>query len=165
VTNTTFSANTSGTGAAGLCTSSSGVITLTNSTLVSNAASVAGGGVRNLGRLSLRNTIIANSTLGVDCVNVGHARQQPQQPGERRHLRRHAIWRPGARPLADNGGGTLTHALWPNSPAIDAGNDAGNICPATDQRGRPGRRTCTVTSARSRPRAAAAAHQVRHAGQ
>jgi beta-glucanase (GH16 family) len=36
-------------------------------------------------------------------------------------------------PLADNGGPTLTHALLPGSPAIDAaGADA---CPATDQRG------------------------------
>jgi beta-glucanase (GH16 family) len=36
-------------------------------------------------------------------------------------------------PLADNGGPTLTHALQPGSPAIDAaGADA---CPATDQRG------------------------------
>ncbi len=35
--------------------------------------------------------------------------------------------------LADNGGDTLTHALQPGSPAIDAGTNAG--CPATDQRG------------------------------
>jgi hypothetical protein len=36
-------------------------------------------------------------------------------------------------PLADNGGPTLTHALLPGSPAIDAADDA--ACPATDQRG------------------------------
>ena len=36
-------------------------------------------------------------------------------------------------PLADNGGPTLTHALLPGSPAIDAVT-AGN-CPAADQRG------------------------------
>ena len=36
-------------------------------------------------------------------------------------------------PLQDNGGPTLTHALLPGSPAIDAGEDA--QCPATDQRG------------------------------
>jgi hypothetical protein len=35
-------------------------------------------------------------------------------------------------PLADNGGPTLTHALLPGSPAVDAGDDAG--CPPTDQR-------------------------------
>ncbi len=37
-------------------------------------------------------------------------------------------------PLADNGGDTLTHALQPGSPAIDAGTNSG--CPATDQRGK-----------------------------
>ena len=36
-------------------------------------------------------------------------------------------------PLADNGGPTKTMALLPNSPAIDAGNDAN--APPRDQRG------------------------------
>lgn len=35
-------------------------------------------------------------------------------------------------PLADNGGHTPTHALWPGSPAIDSGSNG--LCPATDQR-------------------------------
>ncbi len=35
-------------------------------------------------------------------------------------------------PLADNGGHTPTHALWPGSPAIDSGSNG--QCPATDQR-------------------------------
>jgi hypothetical protein len=38
-------------------------------------------------------------------------------------------------PLASNGGPTLTHALLPGSPAIDAGDDAD--CPTRDQRGLP----------------------------
>ncbi len=38
-------------------------------------------------------------------------------------------------PLADNGGPTMTRALRPGSPAIDAGVAAD--CPDTDQRGRP----------------------------
>jgi hypothetical protein len=38
-------------------------------------------------------------------------------------------------PLAANGGPTLTHALLPGSPAIDAGNNAGEQ--PTDQRGAP----------------------------
>jgi hypothetical protein len=42
--------------------------------------------------------------------------------------------------LHDNGGSTLTHALLPDSPAVDAANPAmpgsgGNACEATDQRG------------------------------
>ena len=38
-------------------------------------------------------------------------------------------------PLWDNGGPTLTHALLPGSPAINAGDDS--AAPATDQRGVP----------------------------
>jgi len=37
-------------------------------------------------------------------------------------------------PLNDNGGPTLTHALLPGSPAIDAGNNVLHL--ETDQRGR-----------------------------
>ncbi|MCA9099922.1 MAG: hypothetical protein KDA63_02165, partial [Planctomycetales bacterium] len=40
-------------------------------------------------------------------------------------------------PLADNGGPTLTHALLPGSPAVDAGNPALTPPPAFDQRGAP----------------------------
>ncbi|MEO2087952.1 MAG: right-handed parallel beta-helix repeat-containing protein [Gemmataceae bacterium] len=40
---------------------------------------------------------------------------------------------PKLRPLAYRGGRTQTHALMPNSPAINAGDNAG--APATDQRG------------------------------
>jgi hypothetical protein len=39
-------------------------------------------------------------------------------------------------PLADNGGGTKTHALAIGSPALDASPDDAT-CPATDQRGNP----------------------------
>jgi hypothetical protein len=46
--------------------------------------------------------------------------------------------------LADNGGSTLTHALLPDSPAIDGGNCTSG--PATDQRGvaRPQDETCDI---------------------
>lgn len=40
---------------------------------------------------------------------------------------------PSLGPLEDNGGPTLTHALLPGSPAIDAADDA--KCPSIDQRG------------------------------
>jgi hypothetical protein len=54
-------------------------------------------------------------------------------------------------PLADNGGPTVTHALLPGSPAIDAGDPAppgssGSACPAIDQRGvtRPQGSACDI---------------------
>jgi hypothetical protein len=47
-------------------------------------------------------------------------------------------------PLADNGGPTVTMALLPGSPAIDAGNTS--LAPATDQRGfsRPAGRAADI---------------------
>jgi hypothetical protein len=41
---------------------------------------------------------------------------------------------PNLQPLADNGGPTFTHALLPDSPAVDAGTAGANV-PDTDQRG------------------------------
>jgi hypothetical protein len=48
-------------------------------------------------------------------------------------------------PLANNGGSTLTHALVPGSPAIDA-SPVGGDCPAEDQRGiaRPQGALCDI---------------------
>ena len=43
------------------------------------------------------------------------------------------VWDALIGPLVDNGGPTLTHALLPGSPAIDAGDDT--ACSAVDQRG------------------------------
>jgi hypothetical protein len=50
---------------------------------------------------------------------------------------------PQLRPLGDNGGDTMTHALLPGSPARDA---AGSTCAATDQRGvaRPDGPACDI---------------------
>ena len=146
VTNTTFSANTSGYWGGAICTGSSGVITLTNSTLAGNGASVAGGGVRNLGKLSLRNTIIANSGPGADCTNVGTLLSNVNNLVKDGTCSSALSGDPVLGPLADNGGGTLTHALWPASPAIDAASDAADICPAADQRGvtRPQNLHCDI---------------------
>ena len=146
LTNTTFSANTSGYWGGAICTNSSGVITLTNSTLTGNGASVAGGGVRNLGKLSIRNTIIANSGPGADCVNVGTLTSNINNLVKDGTCGAALSGDPVLGPLADNGGATLTHALWPASPAIDAGSDAVGICPAADQRGvlRPQNLHCDI---------------------
>ncbi|HJX38325.1 MAG TPA: choice-of-anchor Q domain-containing protein, partial [Anaerolineae bacterium] len=58
---------------------------------------------------------------------------------------------PNLGPLQDNGGATLTHALLPCSPALDAGNPAapgsgGAACASTDQRGtsRPQGSRCDI---------------------
>ncbi|HSA99886.1 MAG TPA: choice-of-anchor Q domain-containing protein, partial [Anaerolineales bacterium] len=116
-------------------------LTLTNATLAGNSGTY-GGGIYNMGTLNYTNTILANSTVGVDCYNsewygviginsnnlvktngpTGHTCGVPTVTGD-----------PVLGPLAGNGGSTQTMALLSGSPAIDAGNEAS--CPATDQRG------------------------------
>lgn len=87
------------------------------------------------GRLSLRNTIIANNEGGEDCYNdgpyfsaknnfIGDASCNSEYSGD-----------PHLGPLRDNEGPTMTHALLEGSPAIDAGDDAS--CSSRDQRGMP----------------------------
>ncbi|MBL8182323.1 MAG: carboxypeptidase regulatory-like domain-containing protein [Blastocatellia bacterium] len=127
-----------------------GSILITNSTIANNRSTGHGGGIMhdNSGSVSIRNTIVASNHsnqsshdvsgtfvsqgfnlisningstgwLGTDILNVNAL----------------------LAPLSNNGGGTLTHALLPMSPAIDAGNDANAIDPTTsfgfsrDQRG------------------------------
>ncbi len=70
----------------------------------------------------LQNTIIAGHTLDLVDVTLDPASSHNLIGGD-----------PRLEPLADNGGPTLTHALLPDSPAIDAGDNA--YAPATDQRG------------------------------
>jgi hypothetical protein len=89
------------------------------------------------GALTLRNSIVANNKGANNFVSTGTFTSQgynlsnawnglSTQPTD-------LTGDPLLDALADNGGGTQTHALLPDSPAIDAG-DAAN-CPATDQRG------------------------------
>ena len=67
---------------------------------------------------------------------------------------------PKLKPLADNGGPTLTHALKGGSPALEAGNTAtpgsgSGACEATDQRGTPSARGHALRHRRLRARVAA----------
>ena len=118
---------------------------LTNTTVADNGAGVATGGPTSSGtdETTLKNTILANN--GVNCsggtsgqhliTSLGHNISSDNgcpmfiETGDVQNID------PLLGALADNGGPTLTHGLFPNSPAIDAGDDA--ACPATDQRGAP----------------------------
>ena len=123
-----------------------GKVTLVHCTISSNGArgivrgngigAEPGGGLSVRGPLYLANTLIADNLKGGDCVLsdkgaleinvhslVGDNSCAPAYSGD-----------PGLAPLADNGGYTLTCALFPGSPAIDA--IPASDCPlATDQRG------------------------------
>ncbi|TWU24578.1 choice-of-anchor Q domain-containing protein [Bythopirellula polymerisocia] len=121
-------------------------ITLTNSTVSGNntATSSNGGGIwGSSGHLTITNSILAGNTAG-----GGNSDLRPSSGtltvnfsligtgitpsvGDNNILSND----PGLAPLTDNGGTTLTHALLPNSPAINAGDPNFTSPPDFDQRG------------------------------
>jgi hypothetical protein len=119
--------------------------TINNSTVAGNSATYSGGGIYTniIGdTLAPRNTIIAGNTApyaGPDVYgNLGSQGHNlignPQDmtgwvASDLLHVN------PMLGPLADNGGPTLTRALLPGSPAIDAGDNT--AAPMWDQRGAP----------------------------
>ncbi|POX47554.1 hypothetical protein C3489_29395 [Streptomyces sp. Ru71] len=138
-----------------------GLVDIRNSTITGNSATDGGGGINiapayldslpgpitdpvdlPLGHLALKNTIIAENTIGhttSDCKNVFAAiesRGHNLDSGNNCHLTAEGDLPgrdPRLAPLGENGGPTDTVALLPGSPALDGGAD----CPSTDQRGVP----------------------------
>jgi hypothetical protein len=173
VTNSTIFDNAGRTGGG---IDNSGTLTLTNSTISGNSADIAGGGIwnsdtvivqnstisgnsagegggiRNSGDVTVKNSIVAESPSGGNCSLPGGT-----FTGEGDNLDDDGTCTgfeevPDVMlgPLADNGGPTFTHALLPDSPAIDAVTDCtleDGVTPvATDQRGvpRPQREACDI---------------------
>ena len=126
-----------------------GTLNLLNSTIASNSAVGGfGGGITNRsGTVIARDTIFAgntaqNSSSGPDFAGVLTSSSSNYDLfGNNGGLRFSGSFpfaclfnvNPLLGPLQDNGGPTLTHALRPGSPALDAGNGG----PNTDQRGAP----------------------------
>jgi len=136
VTNSTLSGNSADVNGGGIYNSSSTVV-LTHDTFSGNSAA-SGGGIINdsSGKLHYQNTLIANNSGG-DCNNVwGTIDTNLNNLVEDGSCDAVFSGDPSLGPLADNGGGTWTHALLPNSPAIDV--VPVSDCPLiTDQRGFP----------------------------
>jgi CSLREA domain-containing protein len=148
LTNSTISGNTAGApavfGVGGGIVNLSGyfvpsVLALLNTTVTGNTVFGQGGGINNAfgGTASMRNTVAAGN-LGTDCYgpvsSLGHnlvgttsSCNLTAAAGDLLNVE------PRLGPLQDNGGLTLTHALLPGSPAVDAGDDT--AAPPTDQRG------------------------------
>jgi hypothetical protein len=114
---------------------------ITNSTLSGNSAP-SDGGIDNAGNIELSNTILNAGASGENIVNNGgtvisHGYNVCSDdgggylngPGDQINTN------PLLGPLQDNGGLTLTHALLPGSPAIDAGDPNFTPPPFHDQRG------------------------------
>lgn len=141
IENTTISGNVALSGDGGGI-EGQGDTLLMNVTVANNTAPVGMGGGINLndGVIRTQNTIYANNTGG----NCGGG--PPFMTSQGGNISSDATCttsltlasddnstNPLLGPLANNGGPTLTHALLPGSPAIDAGVATG--APATDQRG------------------------------
>jgi hypothetical protein len=110
-----------------------GYVDVVYSTIAENIGQ--GTGISGLGdtNIHLENAIIANNSGG-DCYFIRPiltASGVLDSDGSCPDAMLTADPRLG--PLADNGGGTLTHALAFLSPAVDAGS--GDDCPGSDQRG------------------------------
>ena len=159
LSNSTVSGNSAADNGGGIYTDISNVL-ITNSTITGNTAGGVGGGfglvADNAGEsLTVRNSIIAGNSDNGTAPDV----QAVGDPTNHQIVESSLIGNAaGARlddgvsnnnivnvdallgPLADNGGPTLTHALLPDSPAIDAGDnslavDANSNPLLTDQRG------------------------------
>ena len=143
ITNSTFFANTSSSGA-GITTG--GISTLTHVTLSGNVPTSAGGGTLDHfgGTATLRSTIIANNpTPGTDScsgtfVDGGYNIDSTNTCGFAGTSLSNTD--PLLEPLASNGGPTRTMALMLNSPAKDLIPPAANGCGITETEDRAGPR-------------------------
>jgi hypothetical protein len=157
IKNATISENTATNKGGGMYNGYSNPV-LTNVTMSENEAS-DGGGLRNYSsEILLKNTLIANSVSGGDCVNgdgvLIHAasvnnliEDADNACGLTNGTNGNIVGvDPNLGELWNNGGSTQTHALLAASPAIDAGDVAS--CPTTDQRGiaRPQGPKCDIGS-------------------
>lgn len=139
VTNTTFSANSSVAIGGGIYNTYSGTLTMTNSTLSGNE-SVNGGALYNenlTDTVFVVNSILANSRMSSDCwgslTDGGHNISSDDTCSLQVANDSLPDTDPLLKLLLDYGGPTWTHALQPNSPALDAADDT--HCPIMDQRG------------------------------
>lgn len=166
LTNSTISGNTSSSHAGGVETTAGSTFTMTNSTITGNRASSDGGGVFHHGDiLTLTRTLVSGNTASTgseisasgtvtanDFNLFGHDNDAGVvgfSPGVTDLVPSVAINAILDPLLSDNGGPTLTHALVPGSPAIDA-SPADADCEPTDQRGvfRPQGVACSRTKER-----------------
>ena len=152
ITNSTLSGNSSTDRGGGIFARgrSGGTITALNSTIANNTAGRDGGGIfRNAGTVNLTNTIVANNVANRSGNDLSGSFNTVENSligdtaGATIATSTNNVTDvdPGLLPLGGYGGETQTHALRPDSPALNAGNnalavDAMSAAPlSTDQRG------------------------------
>lgn len=143
VTDSTFSGNSAGFSGGSIYNDDT--LTVTHSTFSGNSADMDGGAIYTTrgfhntdGKMTVSNSILANSLSGGDCTiyDNGGAITVTVNDGGNNIVEDNSCGFTGGSdpllaPLQDNGGPTWTHALLLGSPAIDAGNSS----EPTDQRG------------------------------
>src|SRR5438445_1314778 len=141
IINSTFSNNTASQIAGAVF--NTGTLVIANSTISNNASMFLAGGVVNLNNFQIGNTIlneghasanIYNNSSGV-VMSLGYNLSSDDAFGILTGPGDQIETNPMLGPLQNNGGHTLTHALLPGSPAIDAGNPNFMPPPFIDQRG------------------------------
>jgi hypothetical protein len=144
VSNSSIDGNYASQYGAAISNHGSNTVTITNSTISGNRADVNGGIYTNAGQVELGNTILKTGSVGANIFSQGgsvtsHGYNLSDDDGAgfltaaADQINTDAM----LGPLANNGGATLTHALLPGSPAIDAGDPNFTAPPITDQRGYP----------------------------
>ncbi len=134
LTNCTFASNSGGSGA-GAAGGGAGIGSYQNGSPGMSGSPGSSGGIRTTGGRVV-NTLLADT--GGNCsgyfTDLGHNLSSDSSCGFT-NVGSVNNTDPKLGPLANNGGPTLTMALLPGSPAIDAGNTS--LAPTTDQRGFP----------------------------
>lgn len=155
ITNSTFSGNraddSAGDGLGGaiaVYNQISNTTNIVNTTFANNFAGAYAGAIFSVNQpITVENSIFDDNTAGNpfnikqqtnrQLIDGGNNLQYPAKltsnPTDVNVTANITIADPLLGPLQDNGGSTLTHALLPGSPAINAGNNTG--VPSTDQRG------------------------------
>ena len=144
IVNSTISGNSANTGTGGGIYNFNSSLRITNSTITGNSAGSGGGIYNDQGQFEISNTILNAGASGENIFNNGgtvtsHGYNLSSDdgggylngPGDQINTD------PLLGPLQSNGGPTSTHALLPDSPAIDAGDPIFIPPPSTDQRGCP----------------------------
>jgi Leucine-rich repeat (LRR) protein len=149
ITNSTFSNNHSNEYGGGVFNDGYNV-DIINSTFYGNSAGVSGGAIYEDATTTVENTIIANSTAGGNCSMDGNSVTDGGNNisddttcgfADTNNLGTGDGVDALLDVLADNGGGTQTHALLTASPAINAGGACGL---ANDQRGNTRDSLCDI---------------------